>query len=166
MNTEEKLDMILENTTKILEMLSSKSTNTFHEPKEIIESEGNGFERLSKDSGLTSEELREMFQIYEDDIIILKDIPGSTPEKQLKASLLLLTFKRYLYNTTELEASELKKFLEKLAIGSLSILSANLKKYKSYIITKGKAGSNKYKYVITIPGLKKGIEIIKELSNQ
>jgi hypothetical protein len=51
-----------------------------------------------------------------------------------------------------------------LGIKSLVNLSTNLSEYKQFILPKGKPKSKEFSYEITLPGIKKGLEIIKELS--
>jgi len=122
-----------------------------------------GIEILSKDAGITKEQLRCIFDFEKEDLNLIINIVGKNEaEKQFKTTLCILTAYHYCYGRDETRSQDLRKKLEWLGIKSLGILSVNLAKYKQLILPKGKPKSPEFRYKITYPGIRKGLEIIKE----
>ena len=122
-------------------------------------------EKFSIEAKISKEQLRHVFDFEEEGLRLIKTIEGKVEsEKQIKATLCILTAYHYCYDSDEIRSQDLRKKLEWLGIGSLVNLSTNLANYKQFIIPKGKPSSSKYSYKITYPGIKRGSEIIKELS--
>ena len=123
-------------------------------------------ENLSTDAGITKEQLRCIFDFEKEDLNLITSIEGkSEAEKQFEATICILTAYHYFYGRDETRSQDLRKKLEWLGIKSLGILSANLAKYKQLILPKGKPKSPEFRYKITYPGIRKGLEIIKELAS-
>ena len=123
-------------------------------------------EKFSKDVGISEEQLMYIFNFGEDDLGLITVIKGKKEsEKQIKATLCILTAYHYCYDSDEIRSQDLRKKLEWLGITSLVHLSLNLTKYKQFIISRGVPKSPNFSYKITYPGIKKGLEIIKELSD-
>lgn len=87
-------------------------------------------------------------------------------EKQLRGTLCFLAVSNYCNGKNSILSKELVKILESMKIKSLDNISHTLKKYNKYIIPTGKTGDPNFSYIITQPGLKEGIRIIKELIKQ
>jgi len=121
--------------------------------------------KLSKDAGINEEQLRHVFDFEKEDLSLIVTVEGKSEiEKQFKATVCILTAYHYCYNSDEIKSQGLRKKLEWLGIKSLVNLSSNLANYKQFVLPKGKPGSPKFSYKITFPGIKRGLEIIKELS--
>jgi hypothetical protein len=143
----------------VLEQEKGKST------KEIGVDIGTVIEKLSKDAGIPEERVRHVFDFEDEDLNLIATVEGKNEdEKQFKATVCILTAYHYCYGRDEIKSQDLRKKLAWLDIKSLVNLSTNLAKYKRFIIPKGKPRSPEFSYKITIPGIKKGLEIIKELS--
>lgn len=123
--------------------------------------------KLSKDAGITEEQLRCVFDFEEVDLSLITTMLGgkNEAEKQFRATASILTTFHYCYNKDEIRSQDLRKKLEWLGIKSLANLSINLANYKQFILPKGKPKSPEFAYKITYPGIKKGLEIIKELAS-
>lgn len=133
--------------------------------KEIVVDREERMEELSSKVGITKERLRCVFDFDKDDLTLIVDIEGKNEgERQLKAAVCILTAYHYCYARDTVKSQDLRKKLQWLGIKSLANLSSNLSEYKQFIIPKGKSKSKDFSYKITLPGLKKGTEIIKELS--
>jgi len=122
------------------------------------------FQKLSKAVGIDKGKIKYIIDFEESDFFILVNIKGdSAAEKQINATLCILTIYNYCYETKEIESEILKNKLENLGITSLGNLNINLKKFRNFIIPRGKPRSHNFSYKITIPGINRGLEIIKEL---
>lgn len=134
--------------------------------KEISADIERHIEELSKDAGITEEELRCVFDFEKEDLNLITTVEGKNEaEKQLKATICILTAYHYCYGRDEISSQDLRKKLQWLGIKSLQTLSSSLTNYKQLILPKGKPKSPKFAYKITYPGIKKGLEIIKELAS-
>lgn len=131
----------------------------------MVESIENKIKKLSEAAALSKDTLKNIFHFEDDYIILLCNIEGKNEaEKQLKATLVILTAYNHLYDKDRILSKDLVDKLKYLGIGSLVNLSTNLRKYRQYIIPLGKQGSSNFSYKITHPGIQKGLEIINELS--
>jgi len=122
-------------------------------------------ENLSTDAGITKERLRCIFDFEKEDLNLITTFAGKKEaQKQFKATVCILTAYHCCYGRDEIRSQDLRKKLEWLGIKSLGNISASFANYKQFILPKGKAKSPKFSYKITYPGIKKGLEIIKELA--
>lgn len=135
--------------------------------KSIREGYGDSEQRLrefSEEIGIDVEQLKYVFHFGEEDLTLIAVIKGKKEnERQLKATLCILTGYHYYYGEDEIRSQELRKKLRWSGIRSLTNLNSNLKRHRELLIPKGKPGSPEFRYQIIYPGIKKGIEIIKEL---
>ena len=98
---------------------------------------------------------------------IITEIDGkNNKEKQLNATLLILTINDICYGINKIRSQELRNMLEYLGIRSLVNLSTNLKTMKNYIISDGKKASSEYGYKLTLPGKREGIKLLTDLSKK
>lgn len=133
--------------------------------KEISADIERHIEELSKDAGITEEQLRCIFDFEKADLNLITTVEGKNEaEKQFKATVCILTAYHCCYDRDEIRSQDLRKKLEWLGIKSLGNLSVNLANHKLFILPKGKTKSPEFSYKITYPGIKKGLEIIKELT--
>jgi hypothetical protein len=121
-----------------------------------------GIKKLAADAGITEEQLKHVFDFEDEDLNLIATVEGNEAEKQFKATICILTALDYCYGKDIIESKILRKKLEKLGI-SLNNLSTNLAKFANFIVPKGEPGSHNFCYKITLPGKKKGFEIIKSL---
>ncbi|MFH1774527.1 MAG: hypothetical protein ABH874_06175 [Methanobacteriota archaeon] len=124
-----------------------------------------GIKKLAADAGITEEQLKHVFDFEEEDLNLIAAIEGNEAEKQCRATICILTALDYCYGKDIIESKILRKKLEKLGISSLNNLSTNLAKFANFIVPKGEPGSPNFCYKITLPGKKKGLEIIRELAS-
>jgi len=124
-----------------------------------------GVEKLAHHMKSTPEDLLNIVSFEEDEefTFIFEMTGKSEPDKQLRATLCLLTVSNYCYAKDEILSKTLTKKLQLWGIKSLSNISKNLKKHMSFIVMKGKAGSSNFSYKITVPGLREGIKILNEI---
>jgi len=156
----EKLKELEERIGKLEHFLAREEGKSVEEPG--IATEG-CVEKLCEAAGINEDELRCVFDFEEKDLSLIATVEGkSEAVKQFKASVGILTAYHYCYHKDEIMSQDLRKKLEWLGIRSLANLSANLSDYKQLIRPKGKSGSPQFSYKITFPGIKKGLEIIKE----
>ena len=120
-------------------------------------------EKLAKSASVTIDKLKQIFDFEEDDLILLTVGEETEKEKQVQATLLILTGLSYCYGKREIVVADLKRKLERLGIAALQNLSTNLSEYPQFVVPKGKRGSRKFGYKITIPGEKEGLTIIRKL---
>jgi len=119
-------------------------------------------QKLAQDAGIVIEKIREI--IDPETLRLTVIIEGkSEGEKQLNSTLCILTAKKYFYGDGSILSQELRVKLKKLGIKSLANLSKNLAKYPNYLICNVTKGSKSSSYEITIPGIKRGLELIKNL---
>lgn len=155
-----KLKELEERIGKLEHFLAREEGKSAEEPS--IATEGR-MEKLCEDAGITEEELKCVFDFEEEDLSLIATVEGkSEAVKQFKASVGILTAYHYCYRKDEIRSQDLRKKLEWSGIRSLGNLSANLANYKQLIRPKGKSGSPQFSYKITFPGIKKGLEIIRE----
>jgi len=157
-----KISKILEDHEKrIRELENIAKKNRFKPPADLNER----IKKLFVDVGISEEQLRYVFDFEEDDLNLITSVEGkSEGEKQLSATLCILTGYEYCYGRDTIKSQILRDKLEKLGIRSLANLSTNLSKYPNYIISKGKRKSPNFMYKLTYPGKNEGLRIIKSLS--
>ncbi len=121
-----------------------------------------GVEKLAHVLQITIDEIYNIISFEgEDNFTFLFEIGGKgEPDKQLRATLCLLTVLYHCFGKDEISSKILNQKLQFWGIKSLSHISNNLKKYKNFLIPKGKAGSSKFSYKITRPGLNEGLKIL------
>lgn len=123
-----------------------------------------GIKQLAKDSRISIEEIKTVFDFDNDNFRLVREIKDGTREIHLKSTLLYLTAYKYFYSIDEVPSNELRKQLKNFGIPYLVALSTNLKKYGTYIIhKKGPKGSTKTSYKLSVLGLKEGTNLIHDL---
>ncbi len=121
-------------------------------------------ESLAKELGLELDRLKNVIEFTEDDFHIISNIPGEKDwEKQLNASLVVLTINYYCRGEREVLAGDLRNILQDLGIRSLLNMATNITYQNNFIVKIGKPGSHYTRYRITNPGLQNGIDIIKNM---
>jgi hypothetical protein len=118
-------------------------------------------EKFAKNIGVTIDQLKQIFDFEEDNLILIKEPVGTQEEKQVQATLLILTGLSYCYEKEQTLATDLKRMLDQSGI-DLKNLSTNLKKYRQRIIPRGMQGSHNFTYKITGPGKSEGLRLIRE----
>lgn len=137
--------------------ISEVLTNKPESKKGLIDKEN-----FAKVTGSTVEKLCDIFDFDDEDIHILCEIPGKNDaEKQKNASLLYFTSAYYCKGVRECDIKTLNKKMSDLGIKSLGNVSTNLKNFENFFVQKGKKGSAATIYRITNPGLRRGVEFIK-----
>jgi len=122
-------------------------------------------QKFAKDVGISVENLRKVFDFGETNLSLIAIIDGKgEEEKQLKAALCILTAYHYFLSRDDIVAENLRDKIKNLGIKSLTNLSTYLRRYPNFIICNVRSGSNTSTYKITYPGIKRGLELIKELS--
>ena len=120
-------------------------------------------EKLAKGAGVTRDRLNKIFGFGKDDLTISVEAGGeSNKEKQLRATLVILTGLGYCYGKEEIQSPDLGKRLKILGI-PISNLARNLAEHPRFILPLGKPKSPKFQYKITLPGKREGLRIIQEL---
>ncbi|WJI09300.1 hypothetical protein FGU46_03900 [Methanobacterium sp. CWC-01] len=121
---------------------------------------------LLKEAEIDLNHIEKVFRIEEDDFKVVATIEGKNEvEKQIKATLPILTVYYYCFGKEKIQSRDLASKLRWLGIKSLANLSKNLKRpeCKPFVIVSGTG--NNLTYQILNQGLKKGVEIIRELSS-
>lgn len=122
-------------------------------------------QKLANDAGITLEKIKAVFDFGPEDLNLISLVTGKNEEeKQLKATLCVLTGYNHCYNSDSILSQKIRLKLEKLGIKSLANLSTNLANYPNYIVCNIEKGSKASSYKITYPGIKRGLEIIKDLA--
>ena len=118
---------------------------------------------LAKKASVNKEDIYHLYDFDEKVHLLIQPDGKNEGEKQLKATLLILTAYNHYFNEREISSSDLRNMLQDIGITSLVNLSTNLGEHRTLILhKKGKKGSTKTYYRITIPGLQKGYSLIKE----
>jgi hypothetical protein len=161
-----EIKKILENHEKRIKEIETRFGQKEEKPIEKIGVDiEEGIKSLSKEAGINEEQLRNVFDFEKSDLRLITTIGGENEtEKQFKAAVCILTAYHYCYGRDEIKSQELRKKFEWLGITSLVNLSANLAKYKQFLIPKGKLKSPDSGYKITLPGIKEGLKNIKKLA--
>jgi hypothetical protein len=156
---------LIEHEERIIRLESSLEQKKEKLIKEVGFDTEASMEKLSKEAGISKEQLRHVFDLEKEDLKLKTTVDGKNwGEKQFKATVCILTAYHYCYSRDEIKSQDLRKKLALLGIRSLENLSSNLAEYKQFILPKGKPKSKNFVYKITYPGIYKGLEIIKELS--
>jgi len=146
-------------------LLSDKSAAKSTSGPEVTSSEKDAdfsISKLQKISELNEDQLAQLVEFDENDFTIIASVPGKLETaKQQNATLLILAVMNYVYGSKEMNTTILRKKLTDMGIGSLTNLSTNLKSFENYIVKKGDVKDVTYR--ITTPGLKKAIELMKNL---
>lgn len=123
-------------------------------------------QKLCKVTQIEANDLEYLFN-FKDESLELATISGGTwKEKQINASLCILTANHYCFESGEISSSDLAKQLRKIKIGSMDNLSKNLANYIHFIDME-EVHKTKKIYKIKGPGRIEGLKIIKEqVSNQ
>jgi len=154
-----------------------KKLNNFEERIKLIEDlfkktpdlkeVGNEYDQLLAETGINIDVLKEIVYFDDSGFTIITEVTGKdNKEKQINATLLILTINDICYGNNSVKSQDLKAKLEYLGIRSLVNLSTNLKTIKNYIIPDGKSGSLDYSYKITLPGKKEGLRILNTFSKK
>jgi len=138
---------------------SSPPTITFNLPV--------GIEKLAHYLKSTPEDILNILSFDADgEFTFLFEIDGnSEPDKQLRATLCILTVSYYCFAKEEMSSKNLIQKLQFWGIKSLSHISHSLKKHNRLIVAKGIAGSSNFSYKITVPGLNEGTKILSGFIN-
>jgi len=125
-------------------------------------------DKLASALNIDINKLKNIIDLYDSDFHIISDIPGGKSEstKQQNSALIILTIQYYCFNNREILSGDLRKQMSDLGIISLINMSSNLSLMKSFIVKTGLRGSHDTKYRITDPGIRKGLELIKEMLNK
>lgn len=123
-------------------------------------------QKLCKVTKMEVNDLEYLFN-FKEESLELATISGETwEEKQINASLCILTANYYCFGNGEIISSDLAKLLKKIKMGSMANLSKNLAKY-THFIDMEEVHKTKKIYKIKGPGRNEGLKIIKEqVSNQ
>ena len=125
---------------------------------------GKEYEKLMIETGISQDKLKETIYFDKGDFIILSEIEGENNiEKQINATLLILTISDICYNDNSMKTQDIRRKLEYMGISSLTNLSTNLKTIKTYLISYGRSTASGYK--LTLPGKKSGIKILTDICN-
>lgn len=123
--------------------------------------------KLSEELDISTEDIEDIFE-FENETITLNEAfdQESWIQQQFQSTLCLLAAYSICFGKNEISSKDLISQLEGLGIESLSNLSPNLqqKQFNKYIKVLGGKGSQK-KYKIKNFGIKRGKELIKELSS-
>jgi len=160
---EKEIRLILQNhEERLRKMEAIISSKGIKKSPNILYDEG--ISNLCKAAKISMNEFHSAFFNKDGALLLIIPPEGKNEnEKQLKATLCILTANDYIFNTDFIKSRELLTKLKKLGIKSLGNLSTNMTKHRQLLILEGKSGSHNFGYRITIPGKKEGIRIIKEL---
>jgi len=149
-NHEERIQRIEEFIKRIDEKISSTK---------IIKS--SGISRLSQKIGIPEEKINELFDIEEDQLTIIKTIGEKDKEKTKNTTLLVLIGYKYLFNTEEVLAREIKRNVAENNIPLNNFATYINEMSPSLVRRKGKLRSPKTTYKLTPYGEAKARELIK-----
>lgn len=124
------------------------------------ESSGLNTQNLCKITGLTTEQLDDVFHFDSDEPTFIGRINGNEKEKQVQVTRLLLLATKYAYGKDWATGSFLWKALKNYGIGSLDNLSHNLETDAANFNIKGKGKGREYK--LTQQGETTAIESLKQ----
>ena len=123
--------------------------------------------KLCEDAKIERSDFDSLFFIKEKELLLIIVPEGKNEEeRQLHVTLCILTAQNCLFNEDFIKSSDLNAKLKKLEVKSLVNLSTNLKKHKQLLIPEGKPKSRNFGFRITIPGKKRGLELLKTLLNK
>lgn len=137
-------------------------SDTEDKPMTIIK-DGDGIKKLVKKTKVSEEKIREMFDL-EDEILTVIKVNGSNPkEKTQSVSLLTLLGYKYFINKAEVSAQEIRRNVAENAIPLENFATYLNELVPSLIRRKGKAKSPKTTYRLMVFGESKARELIKQL---
>lgn len=121
-------------------------------------------QNLVTKSGLTINQVQNLVDINTETqaVNILANLSGSEKIKQVNSALIYLTVKQLVFDSSSADSSELINMMRRLGIGSLPNLALNLANERRYFTAETNPGRASYK--ITVPGLQRGLELLKELA--
>lgn len=123
------------------------------------------YEKVSKETGIKIELLEALVGYDEGNNTFKLKISftrGKEAEKQVDASLVYLTLKKFGLGNGSATSRELREMLGNLKISSLSNFAATMSSKGNYFTINGVKGSSNMTYLITAIGAQKGVEILKE----
>ncbi len=122
------------------------------------------FIELANQCRISLENVHHVFDIDEDKkaVRIICQINGNEKEKQVTATLIYMTAKYFMFDEQTATSRELTTVMENLGIGSLANLAKNLGDQAQWFVLEQGSGSRVGGYKITVPGLTKGKETIKQ----
>lgn len=146
---------------------SSEATRT--ESHNLADNEETAFDtaRLVENAGINMDDLSRVIDFTSDNFHIIANVPGDNEgDKQRNAALILLTANFYCRNQREMLSMDLRDAMKDLCISSLVNMATNLgvKSNKIYLRREGIQGSKNTKYIVTTPGIQKGLELIRSLA--
>lgn len=122
-----------------------------------------GIEKLAKEIGLTKEKIREIFDIEENILTVVKTVGENNKEKIKNVSLLVLLGYKYLFERNELFSKEIRRNVAENDI-PLNNFATYLKEIIPTLIRrKGKHKSTKTTYRLTTLGEAKAKKLLKEM---
>ena len=121
----------------------------------------NDFDELSKNCGISTDELSEVLTIKNNTIQIIKRPKIKESEKHVLFSICILGCYKILYEIEWLPSTILKKCLDASAVGDINHYAEAVAK-ESNILPRGDGKGREYK--ITGKGLDKAYDLIKKLS--
>lgn len=142
-------------------LIREKVEEELEKPKRVEIGLEKRIEKLAKDAGVTVGQLKHIFS-FKDDLGLLVVGEGTDKEKQLQATLLILTGFSYHYGKEEILSIDLKRRLRKLGIRALGHLTENLSEYSRFILPKIRGSASTYE--MTVRGKEEGLKIIKEFA--
>ncbi len=162
MNDEDitKLKLLLENHEKrikrIEEFIEKFENSSYVEDIELL-----GMEKLSKKTGVNGEKLKEIFDIENEQLTVVKITGDKERDKTQNITLLVLIGYNYLFGEEEVLSQEIRRNVGENGI-SLNNFAKHLNKMiPSLIRRKDKAKSPKNAYKLTALGKSKSLELIK-----
>lgn len=147
--------------SSILEITETVPRKTALIESSAVEIEGRVAE-LAKRVGTSIEQLQNVVEFEKEKFHLIKALPfPSMKEKQQKASLIILTVGKLCYGVDEMRATEISSIMENIGVSSANYAYA-MSQIRQEVLGKGAGKGTVYR--ITIPGVKKGLEIIKEIA--
>ncbi|MFA5174570.1 MAG: hypothetical protein WC438_05310 [Candidatus Pacearchaeota archaeon] len=125
------------------------------------------FEKRLKEQEIEVSDFDSIYNIDNDQIILLRGFKGTTyAESHVKSILLLLTSYKLLTNEEEINSSLIRKMLQQSGVPNLAALTTTLKGFSTLIIHKrGAIGSTNTSYKLTSLGFREGIILVKDIIN-
>lgn len=146
-----------------LEKLEKVAFSDTEDKPMTITKDGDGIKKLVKKTKVSEEKIREIFDL-EDEILTVIKVNGSNPkEKTQSVSLLTLLGYKYFINKAEVSAQEIRRNVAENAIPLENFATYLNELVPSLIRRKGKARSPKTTYRLMVFGESKAKELIKQL---
>lgn len=140
--------------------ISSRATE-----KDIVSVPGieGGIAKLAKRIGIDKEKVREIFDLEEDALTVVKTIGEKDKEKTQNITMLVLTGYRYLYGKNDILAQEIRRNVAENNIPLSNFATYLNEMCPSLLRRKGKFRSPKTGYRLTVLGESRGRELIKQI---